>query len=70
MKIYITELTQRITDFNLALADDNAAILGTQQIGAIETDLYWQFAMSRPGTIYAGCNEVQRDIVARALLGK
>ena len=70
MKIYITELTQRITDFNLALADDNAAILGSQQIGAIETDLYWQFAMSRPGTIYAGCNEVQRDIVARALLGK
>lgn len=69
LKIYITELTQRITEFNLDIGDELGAITGQVKVGATTTDLYWQLAMSRPGTIYAGCNEVQRDILAKSVLG-
>ena len=67
LKVYITELTQRITEFNLELGQDLGAIAGPVTLGDTATDLYWQFAMSRPGTIYAGCNEVQRDILAKGV---
>src|SRR5690606_27195883 len=69
LKVYITELTQRITEFNLELGEDFAAIAAPVTLGDTTTDLYWQYAMARPGTIYAGCNEVQRDILAKGVLG-
>src|SRR5690606_34949704 len=69
LKVYITELTQRITEFNLELGEDFAAIAAPVTLGDTRTDLYWQYAMARPGTIYAGCNEVQRDILAKSVLG-
>mgnify|MGYP003700425755 CR=1 FL=1 len=68
LKVYITELTQRITEFNLDIGEDCGALTGEVDLDGTTTDLYWQLAMSRPGTIYAGCNEVQRDILAKAVL--
>ncbi|KJS09624.1 MAG: acyl-CoA dehydrogenase [Gammaproteobacteria bacterium BRH_c0] len=69
LKVYITELTQRITEFSVDIGDELGAITGPVEAGSTTTDLYWQLAMSRPGTIYAGCNEVQRDILAKSVLG-
>lgn len=69
LKITITELTQRITEFSVDIGDELGAITGPVEAGNTGTDLYWQLAMSRPGTIYAGCNEVQRDILAKTVLG-
>jgi len=68
LKIYISELQQRITEFSAEMAGDFGGVVGDVRMGDIVTDLHWQFMMSRPVTIFAGCNEVQRDILARAVL--
>lgn len=68
LKIYISELQQRITEFSAEMAGDFGGVVGDVPMGDIVTDLHWQFMMSRPVTIFAGCNEVQRDILARAVL--
>ncbi|MNE94928.1 hypothetical protein D3C80_1929480 [compost metagenome] len=42
--------------------------MGDVQLGDLHTDLHWPLMMSRPVTIYAGANEIQRDILAKAVL--
>lgn len=67
LKVYASELLQRITEFNVQLADEYALASGDIRIGNTTTNLPWQLMMSRPVTIYAGCNEVQRDILAAGM---
>lgn len=69
LKLFVTELLQRLTEFNQDIAGSGGAIVGDVLIGGTVTDLHWQNMMSRPPTIFAGANEVQRDIVAKAVLG-
>jgi alkylation response protein AidB-like acyl-CoA dehydrogenase len=69
LKVYVSELLQRITEFSVAIAGEHGGIVGDVQVGAMLTDLHWQFMMARPGTIFGGTNEIQRDILARAVLG-
>jgi len=38
------------------------------QIGELLADVHWPLMMSRPVTVFAGCNEVQRDVLAKAVL--
>ncbi|RJF91696.1 acyl-CoA dehydrogenase family protein [Noviherbaspirillum saxi] len=68
LKVYISELLQRITEFNVEIASEYGGVMGDVQIGSMLTDLHWQLMMARPVTIYAGANEVQRDILAKAVL--
>lgn len=68
LKIYVSELLQRITDFNLELGAENGAVVGDVRIGETLTDLYWQSVVSRPSSIFAGTNEIQRNILAKAVL--
>ncbi len=68
LKVYISELLQRITEFNADIVGNNAGVVGTVQIGSVSTDLHWALMMARPVSIYAGTNEVQRDILAKNLL--
>jgi alkylation response protein AidB-like acyl-CoA dehydrogenase len=68
LKVYISELLQRITEFCAEIAGDYGGIVGDVQIGSLLTDLHWPVMMSRPVSIYAGANEVQRDILAKAVL--
>ena len=68
LKIYVSELLQRITEFNVELGGNCGGIIGNAQIGNTVTDLHWQVMMARPVTIFAGANEVQRDILARTVL--
>ena len=67
LKVYVSELLQRIAEFNVQLGGEFAMSGGDVAIGSITTDLEWQLMMTRPTTIYAGCNEVQRDILAAGL---
>lgn len=69
LKIYASELLQRITEFNTDVAAEWGGVVGDVDINGQLADLHWQLMMARPVTIFAGANEVQRDIVAKAVLG-
>lgn len=69
LKVFVNELLQRITEFNVSVAGEYGAVIGDVMVGNTLTDLHWQFMMSRPVTIFGGANEIQRDILARAVLG-
>jgi alkylation response protein AidB-like acyl-CoA dehydrogenase len=69
LKVYVSELLQRITEFSADIVAEYGGVVGDVRIGDTVTDLHWQLMMARPVTIYAGCNEVQRDILAKSVLG-
>ncbi len=69
LKVLATELYQRVTEEMLRLADENAGAVEPVGIGGVKSDLRKLFMLARPATIYAGANEVQRNIVSRMLLG-
>lgn len=68
LKVYVSELLQRIVQFNVDIAAEYGGQTGDVQIGDMLTDLHWPYMNARPATIYAGCSEVQRDILAKATL--
>jgi alkylation response protein AidB-like acyl-CoA dehydrogenase len=69
LKIVASDLLQRITEFNAETAAEAAGIAGDATIGPVTFDIAWQYFMSRPGTIFAGSNEIQKNILAKAVLG-
>jgi alkylation response protein AidB-like acyl-CoA dehydrogenase len=69
LKVQSSELLQRLTEFNQEIAAESGGIVGDVQVGTLLTDLHWQVMMARPVTIFAGANEIQRDILARSVLG-
>ncbi|MBA1204242.1 acyl-CoA dehydrogenase [Pseudomonas capeferrum] len=68
LKVYVSELLQRITEFNLEVSEEYGGVVGDVQIGNLGTDLHWPLMMARPVSVYAGANEIQRDILAKAVL--
>lgn len=68
LKVYVTELLQRIVQFSVDIAAEYGGQTGDLRLGDWTLDLHWPYMMARPGTIYAGCNEVQRDILAKTVL--
>ncbi|MDY0013822.1 MAG: acyl-CoA dehydrogenase family protein [Rhodocyclaceae bacterium] len=68
LKVFISELLQRITEFNVEIGQEYGGIVGDAVIGGTTFDLHWPMMMARPTTIFAGANEVQRDILAKAVL--
>ncbi len=68
LKLVATELQQRISAFNLELGGARSAIDGPAIFGGEALDLPWQFLMSRPQAIFAGSNEIQRSLIAKAVL--
>jgi len=68
LKVYVSELLQRITEFNVAVSAEHGGVVGDVIVGNLHTDLHWPLMMARPVTIYAGANEIQRDILAKAVL--
>jgi len=67
LKIFQTELFQRITESGLAVADVHAATLEPMD-GNRATNPQAQFLHARPASIYSGTNEIQRNIVAKNVL--
>jgi len=68
LKVLATELQQAICEFITEIAQEQAGVLGESAIGMLPVDIHWQMMMSRPISIFGGANEVQRDILAKAVL--
>jgi alkylation response protein AidB-like acyl-CoA dehydrogenase len=68
LKIAASELTQRICEYAYAISAEYGGVVGDVQIGGLLADLHWQFMLSRPMTVYGGSSEVQRNILAKAVL--
>jgi len=69
MKVLATDLFQRVSDELLRAAGEDAGLQRAVGIGGVETDLRKIYMIARPSTIYAGANEVQRNIIATMLMG-
>ncbi|MGE7966514.1 acyl-CoA dehydrogenase family protein [Pseudomonas sp. NPDC089918] len=68
LKVHQTELFQRITDYMLEISDEYAAYLEPIE-GNGNLNPTGLFLQARPATIYGGSSEIQRNILAKAMLG-
>jgi alkylation response protein AidB-like acyl-CoA dehydrogenase len=68
LKIWSMELYQRISELLVEAADEKGAFEGDVDFDDDSVDVLSPFYMSRPGTIYGGSNEIQRNIVAKDVL--
>ncbi len=69
LKIWVTETYQRITELMIEVAGPDGGTLGPLQVGNIGVDVLASFYKARPTTIYGGSNEIQRNILSKAVLG-
>jgi hypothetical protein len=69
LKIFTTELYQRITEETLALAGEDARYFDDIDAGNDKVDAMNLFLDSRAPAIFGGSNEIQRNILAKAVLG-
>lgn len=69
LKVLASELQQRASQLNLELGGEYAGLSTPATFAGLEVDLPWQFYMSRPQAIFAGSNEIQRNVLAKAVLG-
>jgi alkylation response protein AidB-like acyl-CoA dehydrogenase len=68
LKVIQTELFQKITDAMMEIAGENAGLLEPME-GNRELHPSGLFIQARPSTIYGGSNEIQRNILAKNVLG-
>jgi alkylation response protein AidB-like acyl-CoA dehydrogenase len=68
LKIWSMELYQRISELLVEAAEEKGAFEGEVDFDDEAVDVLAPFYMSRPGTIYGGSNEIQRNIVAKEVL--
>ena len=68
LKLLATELTQRTTEFGMEVSGEYAGVLGQAPLDG-GPNLHKLFMLARPGTIYGGSSEVQRNILAKSMLG-
>jgi len=68
LKIWAMEAWQRLTDLLVETGAEDGVIEGAQDIGGVEIDFLAPFYYARPGTIYGGSSEVQRNILSKYVL--
>lgn len=68
LKVHQTELFQRITDYMLEIAGEYTALLEPID-GNGNLNPTGLFLQARPATIYGGSSEIQRNILAKMVLG-
>lgn len=68
LKIWATEAWQRITDMLIETGAEDAVLAGVREVDGVDVDFLSSFFYSRPGTIFGGSSEIQRNIVARNVL--
>jgi alkylation response protein AidB-like acyl-CoA dehydrogenase len=68
LKIFTTELYQRITEETLAVADEEARLFDDLDAGNGHVDAMNLFLDSRAPAIFGGSNEIQKNILAKAVL--
>ena len=68
LKIWSTETYVRLSEMILEAGGAAAGVRGTQAFGSAEVDVLSHFYNARPAPIYAGSNEIQRNIIAKHVL--
>ena len=68
LKLFNTELYQRITEEMLALAGEEARFADDLDAGDVQIDAMNLYLDSRAPAIFGGSNEIQRNILAKAVL--
>jgi len=68
LKVHQTELFKRITDYMLDIAGENAGLLAPIESNR-NLNPSGLFMQARPATIYGGSSEIQRNILAKMVLG-
>lgn len=68
LKIWAMESWQRLTDLLLETAAEYGAMPGDHAMEGVEVDVLSPFYYARPGTIYGGSSEIQRNILAKYVL--
>ncbi|OGA47502.1 MAG: acyl-CoA dehydrogenase [Betaproteobacteria bacterium RIFCSPLOWO2_12_FULL_62_13] len=68
LKIWAMETWQRITDLLLETAQEYGGMPGDLDIDGLGVDVLTAFYYARPGTIYGGSSEIQRNILAKYVL--
>lgn len=69
LKVFATETYARLTELLIDAVGTEGAVLGKHPAGEHAVDVLSLFYTSRPATIYGGSNEIQRNIVSKAVLG-
>ncbi|MCE2949328.1 MAG: acyl-CoA dehydrogenase family protein [bacterium] len=69
LKIWATEAMQRSSELMIEAGDEHGALGGDSDVDGVAMNVLAPFYSSRPGTIYGGSNEIQRNILAKAVLG-
>jgi alkylation response protein AidB-like acyl-CoA dehydrogenase len=68
LKIFATELFQRIADLIIETAGSLGGLSGDVPVGNVRLNILAPFFKARPSSIYGGSNEIQRNIIAKQIL--
>jgi len=68
LKVAVTELFQRLCERLIEHSGEAGGSWGMQDIAGAQVDPVGQLLMSLPASIYGGTNEIQRNILAKAVL--
>lgn len=68
LKIWNMDTWQRLTDLLVEIGAEEGVLDGIREFGGAEADILQCFYYARPGTIYGGSNEIQRNIMSRYVL--
>jgi len=68
LKVWSMDTYQRLAELLMDAAGEYGAMEGEIAFGDVSIDVLSPFYNSRPGTIYGGSNEIQRNILAKYVL--
>jgi alkylation response protein AidB-like acyl-CoA dehydrogenase len=68
LKIWAMETWQRLTELLVETGAEDGVVEGAQDVAGVEIDFLAPFYYSRPGTIYGGSSEIQRNILSKYVL--
>ncbi len=68
LKIWSTETYARLSELIVSSAGQAGAVQGRSDFGPAQIDVLSHYYNARPAPIYAGSNEIQRNIVAKHVL--
>jgi alkylation response protein AidB-like acyl-CoA dehydrogenase len=68
LKVWAMEAWQRLTDLLVETGAEDGVIEGAHDFAGVEIDFLTPFYYARPGTIYGGSSEIQRNILAKYVL--
>lgn len=68
LKIFAMDTYQKLSELLLEAGDEYGAFADEITLGGEQIDLLSPFYISRPGTIYGGSNEIQRNILSKYVL--